>query len=608
MPMFAQIKWILAATILASFLSTGKCHAQIPSALENDPKQLVISLVFALQVGDQLTLYRWFGTDLLNSTLARTSGTGKDDKLVGLGPVLEVKIEGVESTKQTTRTTGPLQQIITSFKAQVTHQKGTVSWQFEIDDATKRFRTATFDLLPVTAGPIPNPNTSQTIDPNSAPFKQLTPEFVPFKIPPSIDVLQDTADVLTGLELAKGGPPVGAGQHAKKAASPAHYGHRAARPGGNTTDNTPANAASDIVPNPAASDAAKPDGKTPSLVPLAATAPFDSRVVDFLFATTRKQGPSSNSNVTFTADRNPEVTLGAASIRIPEDHKIGRIELPTVWDKLGLTIFEASTKEQKNFTIRKVTTLTPDQWDGIIKAKAPKTALIFVHGFDNTFEDALFRTAQIVWDLQYPGLAVLFSWASAGDLGGYVYDLNSAELARPAFIALLQSLKEKYAIEKVQIIAHSMGNKLVLDALSSYSETSNPDKVAQLIMAAPDVDRDNFIQMIPKVQRITQGMTLYASSADKALAASRIPAKVPRAGDVPKEGPVILPNLETIDVTAVGNEIFGLDHSVFATNRDIIDDIKLVLAIGLHPPNDRLTEIRPVPDPPAAATYWRYVP
>jgi esterase/lipase superfamily enzyme len=172
----------------------------------------------------------------------------------------------------------------------------------------------------------------------------------------------------------------------------------------------------------------------------------------------------------------------------------------------------------------------------------------------------------------------------------------------------LQSLKEKYAIEKVQIIAHSMGNKLVLDALSSYSETSNPDKVAQLIMAAPDVDRDNFIQMIPKVQRITQGMTLYASSADKALAASRIPAKVPRAGDVPKEGPVILPNLETIDVTAVGNEIFGLDHSVFATNRDIIDDIKLVLAIGLHPPNDRLTEIRPVPDPPAAATYWRYVP
>jgi esterase/lipase superfamily enzyme len=596
MPMFAQIKWILAATILASFLSTGKCHAQIPSALENDPKQLVISLVFALQVGDQLTLYRWFGTDLLNSTLARTSGTGKDDKLVGLGLVLEVKIEGVESTKQTTNTVGPLQQIITSFKAQVTHQKGTVSWQFEIDDATKRFRTATFDLLPVTAGP--NPNIAQTANPGSAPFKQIVvSELEPVKIPPSIRILKETAAV--SFE-----------KQAKKAAGPAHNKHRFTRPSTGTgeADDTSVNAATDTVPNSTSSNTAKPAAETPSLVPLAATAPFDSRVVDFLFATTRKQGPPLNSNVTFTGDRNPEVTLGAASIRIPEDHKIGRIELPTVWDKLGLTIFEASTKEQRNFTIRKVTTLTPDQWDGIIKAKAPKTALIFVHGFDNTFEDALFRTAQIVWDLQYPGLAVLFSWASAGDLSGYVYDLNSAELARPAFTALLQSLKEKYAIEKVQIIAHSMGNKLVLDALSSYSETANPDKVAQLIMAAPDVDRDNFIQMIPKVQRITQGMTLYASSADKALEASRIPAKVPRAGDVPKEGPVILPNLETIDVTAVGNEIFGLDHSVFATNRDIMDDIKLVLAIGLHPPNDRLSEIRPVPDPPAAATYWRYVP
>jgi len=591
--MVAQIRWILVAAVLVSLFPSDRCHAQIPNALESDPKQLVTSLVYALQVGDQLTLYRWFDTDLLGSTLVRTAGTGKDDKLVGLGPVLEVKIEDIKTANQLTNATGALQQAVTSFGAQVTHQKGTVSWKFEIDDATKRFRTAAFDLLPVTAAP----NPTIVIDQDSGGFKHVASEIVPIKNPPSIDVFRHTADIAVGIEPNK---PAKGRSHARKAAGATHYGNRLVPAAGSTSsrsnlDNIPVDAGKAVLPTAG-----------PPLTPLAA-APFDSRVVDFLFTTTRKQGPPSNGNVTFTSERNPDVILGAASIRIPEDHKIGRIELPTMWEKLGLTLFEASTKEQRNFTIRKVTTLTPDQWEGIIKAKAPKTALIFVHGFDNTFEDALFRTAQIVWDLQYPGLAVLFSWASEGDLDGYVYDLNSSDLARPAFISLLQSLKQKFGVEKVQIIAHSMGNKLVLDALSSYSETLNPDKVASLIMAAPDVDRDNFIQMIPKVQKITQDMTLYASSADKALQASRIPAKVPRAGDVPKEGPVILPNLETIDVTAVGDEIFGLDHSVFATNRDIMDDIKLVLAMGLHPPNNRLSEIRAVPDPPAAATYWRYV-
>jgi len=169
-------------------------------------------------------------------------------------------------------------------------------------------------------------------------------------------------------------------------------------------------------------------------------------------------------------------------------------------------------------------------------------------------------------------------------------------------------LEQNYGIEEVNVIAHSMGNLVVLDALSNYAQTTNPTKIGELIMAAPDVDKDQFVQMVPEVHKITKGMTLYASSADKALALSRVPARVPRAGDVPAGGPIVLPDLETVDVTAVGDEIFGLNHSEFATNRMVMDDIKLILSTGMRPPSSRLSQIRAFPELPALPRYWRYAP
>jgi len=111
---------------------------------------------------------------------------------------------------------------------------------------------------------------------------------------------------------------------------------------------------------------------------------------------------------------------------------------------------------------------------------------------------------------------------------------------------------------------------------------------------------------VPKLQRTTTSMTLYASSADKALRLSGAIASFPRAGDVPGAGPVVLPGLDTIDVTPIGDELFGIHHNEFVTNRSVIDDIKLLIESGKKSP--RLAQIRPMPEPPKAQTYWRYSP
>ncbi len=103
-------------------------------------------------------------------------------------------------------------------------------------------------------------------------------------------------------------------------------------------------------------------------------------------------------------------------------------------------------------------------------------------------------------------------------------------------------------------------------------------------------------------------MTLYASANDKALVAPRTAAGKPRAGDVFGGGPILLLSIESIDVSAIGDEMFGLNHNVFADNRSLIDDIGRLVLNGTRPPDQRSPQIRCVPEGIPPPHYWRYVP
>jgi esterase/lipase superfamily enzyme len=332
-------------------------------------------------------------------------------------------------------------------------------------------------------------------------------------------------------------------------------------------------------------------------------APKDSRSVEFLFATTRKK--MSDEPTRFSGER-AELVYGAARVRVPEGHHVGLIELPgyTLWSLVG---YENKADENKHFVIRSAVLLSEDDWKDYLRGQETNEALVFVHGYHTTFEDALYRNAQIIFDLQYKrGISVLFSWPSNGALLDYVYDTNSALNARASFLQVLRTLRSA-GVKKIHVLAHSMGNLVVLEALAAQARTTDPLKVAQLIMAAPDVDYDAFNQLAPQVRQISQGMTLYASSADKAMDASRMLAKVPRAGDVTAAGPIVLPDIDTIDVTPVGHELFGLNHDTFAAGRSVLDDVSRLVLDGLRPPDKRLpVEIQPMPEGASPPKFWRF--
>lgn len=345
----------------------------------------------------------------------------------------------------------------------------------------------------------------------------------------------------------------------------------------------------------------------------AASSDRDPRVIDFLFVTDRKPTSQPGEVPTFGSERNesndtgaPILTYGGASVRIPEDHHIGRIELPSSWQLFGWQLKWEKQDEQKHLIVKRLSTVAAADWGQLVKDQGSKTALVFVHGFNTSFEAAILRNAQIAWDLQFKGVSVLFSWSSKGQVADYLYDKDSALFARQSFLQVITRLRDELGIETINVIAHSMGNLVVVDALRESAGSLKPVSINELVMASPDVARDMYIAALPDLAKVTKGMTLYASGADKALKISGDLAAFPRAGGIGPTGPVVFPSLETIDVTAIGDELLGLNHTEFATNRAVMDDLKILL--DQQRPAPRLGEIRQFPEPPKPVAYWKYAP
>jgi esterase/lipase superfamily enzyme len=333
----------------------------------------------------------------------------------------------------------------------------------------------------------------------------------------------------------------------------------------------------------------------------------DPRIVEFTFATTRQMRDLAGAR-TYSGERSETLNFGAARVSIPAGHhNLGHIELPRRTNVFGYSLYEEKLDPTKHFVIREMRTLAEDDWKHLLQDSNQNEVLVFVHGFNTSFEDALYRQAQIIWDLQYKGTAVLFTWASRGGALDYVYDQQSALLARKSFISLLSKLRNELGFAKINVIAHSMGNLVVADALANNSSMPGPVRLQELIMAAPDLDWNYFQQVAPDLRKVSDAVTLYASSSDRAMMLSKaIASGVPRAGDILNGEPIVVAGVESIDVTALGDELFGLNHDVFASSRSTINDIGLILGKHLHPPEVRLPEIRGVPIDAATPRFWKY--
>jgi hypothetical protein len=212
---------------------------------------------------------------------------------------------------------------------------------------------------------------------------------------------------------------------------------------------------------------------------------------DFLFATTRRV-KSNTEEVEATHERSESVTYGGIQIQVPGTHTFGHIERPRVYSVFGVKLYQGAEDETKHFVLTASSCFSEDVFVEKINDARKKRALIFVHGFNTTFDDACYRFAQIIYDAQFDDVGILFSWPSRGKPNAYLYDRESAELSRLAFSKLITLIHTKTKLLEINIIAHSMGNQVILESLRGLGEKSQTKLVGELIFAAPDVDWDAF--------------------------------------------------------------------------------------------------------------------
>jgi esterase/lipase superfamily enzyme len=216
-----------------------------------------------------------------------------------------------------------------------------------------------------------------------------------------------------------------------------------------------------------------------------------------------------------------------------------------------------------------------------------------------TFDEAILRTAQLSHDLNFKGAAILYSWPANGHTLAYIADKEANEAAVVPMQRFFLELGTRLRVQKLHVIAHSMGNRALIHALTQLAERQpSAARFRNVVMAAPDVDRRVFSQLADRFLGTARSVTLYASSTDKALLLAKQLQLGPRLGDA--DPLFVLDRLHSIDASVVNTDL--LNHSYFADTR-LLNDIQQILRFDAPLPRFSIERIGPL-DP---AT-WRFVP
>lgn len=270
------------------------------------------------------------------------------------------------------------------------------------------------------------------------------------------------------------------------------------------------------------------------LIPVTETAPGTSRV-PMLVATTRRRAPADPGEM-FNGERAENVSYASVTVSIPPDstRKIGDVQWPATVPgdpSRNFVTVSADYIDKKNFATAIANTA---------KQTGRSKVMVFVHGFNNRFDDAVYRFAQIVHDSKAPVIPVLFTWPSRGEikLRSYTYDRESANYSRDALEDLLDMLAGYSSVKEISILAHSMGNWVTLEALRGRSMRATQartkgDKLKYAMLVAPDVDVDVFRTQIQRMGAARPRIALFVSQDDKALDLSKVIwGGVPRLGEI----------------------------------------------------------------------------
>jgi len=299
----------------------------------------------------------------------------------------------------------------------------------------------------------------------------------------------------------------------------------------------------------------------------------DTRAIDVLVASNRKLKAANFGCTNDQLGVEPDSTthFGVCKINVPKNHSTGLIK------------FTKDNRQSSHefFKILNARTLTEPSIFEYLK-KTDRYPLVFVHGFNLRYEDAILRASQIAFDLKYQGPIVLFSWpAGAGDgfldnqMISRTYDGNFKN-AKNSINAFKEFLGQVRAYNlKINLVVHSMGHQIVLPALKDFS-TLNPNSkiINELVLNAPDYEANEFINIAESIKQISKRITVYCSYNDRAMTVSEIYNKNPRFGAC-----AFSENIDSINVSLIDAPSLGLGHGYYSSRAILADVFQVLLGI-----------------------------
>jgi esterase/lipase superfamily enzyme/uncharacterized caspase-like protein len=326
------------------------------------------------------------------------------------------------------------------------------------------------------------------------------------------------------------------------------------------------------------------------------------RAVSVLFGTDRNRDGNG-----FGTARPGILATGEALVSIPEEHRAGRVEMPAQ-SLFGITLGQ-SPNPRAHFATLSLKIVGTGDFSALpipvpreSGAGGTSDALLYVHGFNTTFQDALYRSAQLSWDAQFTGQTFMYSWPSEGKAASYLYDRESISVALPSFRQFVDLAASKTASKKIDVIGHSLGARLVMEAAARPSDGRGL-KFGQIVLFSPDMDPDEFDILCVQARKNVERITIYARRDDKTLGAASLLTGRPRAGAVSASGPAVRDGCaDVIDVTPAAPEPFALGTELSA---DVLQDVARLLRREGTTPATRTAKIQPATS--ERGPYWRLV-
>jgi esterase/lipase superfamily enzyme len=305
------------------------------------------------------------------------------------------------------------------------------------------------------------------------------------------------------------------------------------------------------------------------------------QIVPVFFQTTRVKTGRPDPRAFFGGSRDDKSHFGVSYVSVPKDRNIGTVPRPSIF-RLNL-----SADPSRHVILKEIVEVgnQADFWKTIKRrftSSVRKEALVYIHGFNQSFQNGVETAATLSADLEIDGAVVSFSWPSRNNLLLYAADFDEATAVfnRMALRDLLTQLAAETGAQQVYVVAHSMGNRLLLEAMALMTTAQAKPPIDKLVFASPDMESNDFTLSVGKIEALSKRMTLYTANVDLALKVSDLLRGVvkgaARAGE--RDGGVKPTKLlDVVDASSARQDVLGHANFVYMAR----DDLRALVWFGL---------------------------